>query len=180
MHFSDMIKDARLKARISQRALAEQLKTTQKPEGVWATYVGQIEKGEKVPSDEVCVKLAEVLKLDTTRVLLAAYDARAADSPAPARALFSQMERALTDALISRLLETDAPFESSVLDALSRSEISAGLSDPLWVDTFERCYRVGKKRNVPGLIKLVEAMNDKQWNGLMAMLESMGLEPDEG
>ena len=180
MHFSDMIKDARLKARISQRALAEQLKTTQKPEGVWATYVGQIEKGEKVPSDEVCVKLAEVLKLDTTRVLLAAYDAQAADSPAPARALFSQMERALTDALISRLLETDAPFESSVLDALSRSEITAGLSDPHWVDTFERCYRVGKKRNVPSLIKLVEAMNDKQWNGLMAMLESMGLEPDEG
>ena len=55
MPFSDMIKDARLNARISQRALAEQLKTTQKPEGVWATYVGQIEKGEKVPSDEVCV-----------------------------------------------------------------------------------------------------------------------------
>ena len=180
MHFPDMIKDARLNARISQRALAEQLKTTQKPEGVWATYVGQIEKGEKVPSDEVCVKLAEVLKLDTTRVLLAAYDAQAADSPAPARALFSQMERALTDALISRLLETDAPFESSVLDALSRSEITAGLSDPHWVDTFERCYRVGKKRNVPSLIKLVEAMNDKQWSGLMAMLESMGLEPDEG
>ena len=69
MPFSDMIKDARLNARISQRALAEQLKTTQKPEGVWAPYVGQIEKGEKVPSDEVCVKLAEVLKLDTTRVL---------------------------------------------------------------------------------------------------------------
>ena len=179
MSFSDMIKDARLAARISQRALAEQLKTTQKPDGVWATYVGQIEKGEKVPSDEVCVKLAQVLKLDTTRVLLAAYEARAADSPAPARALFSLMERALTDALINQLLEADAPFDSKVLDALSRSDITAGLSDPHWVDVFERCYRVGKKRNVPGLIKLVEAMNDKQWNGLMAMLESMGLEPDE-
>ena len=142
--------------------------------------MGQIEKGEKVPSDEVCVKLAEVLDLDTTRVLLAAYEARAADSPAPARALFSQMERALTDALISRLLETEAPFDSSVLDALGRPEIAAGLSDPHWIDAFERSYRVGKKRNLPGLIKLVEAMNDKQWNGLMAMLESMGLEPDEG
>ena len=180
MLFSDMIKDARLAARISQRALAEQLKTTQKPDGVWATYVGQIEKGEKVPSDEVCVKLAQVLRLDTTRVLLAAYEARAADSPAPARALFSLMERALTDALINQLLQADAPFDSKVLAALSRSEIAAGLSDPHWVDVFERCYRVGKKRNVPGLIKLVGAMNDKQWNGLMAMLESMGLEPDEG
>ena len=175
-----MIKDARLAARISQRALAEELKTTQKPDGVWATYVGQIEKGEKVPSDEVCVRLAQVLKLDTTRVLLAAYEARAADSPAPARALFSLMERALTDALINQLLQADAPFDSKVLAALSRSEIAAGLSDPHWVDVFERCYRVGKKRNVPDLIKLVEAMNDKQWNGLMAMLESMGLEPDEG
>jgi transcriptional regulator with XRE-family HTH domain len=180
MSFADMIKDARLDARISQRALAEQLKTTQKPEGVWATYVGQIEKGEKVPSDEVCVKLAEVLKLDTTRVLLAAYEARAADSPAPARALFSLMERALTDALVSQLLEAEAPFDPSVLTALGRPGIAAGLSDPQWVDAFERSYAVGKKRNVPGLIKLVEAMNDKQWTGLMAMLESMGLEPDEG
>ncbi len=179
MPFADMIKDARLGARISQRALAEQLKTAQKPEGVWATYVGQIEKGEKVPSDEVCVKLAEVLKLDTTRVLLAAYEARAADSPAPARALFALMERALTDAVVSQLLETDAPFDPNVLDALGRPGIAAGLSDSNWVDAFERCYEVGKKRNVPGLIKLVEAMSDKQWNGLMAMLESMGLEPDE-
>jgi hypothetical protein len=67
-----------------------------------------------------------------------------------------------------------------VLTALGRPGIAAGLSDPQWVDAFERSYAVGKKRNVPGLIKLVEAMNDKQWTGLMAMLESMGLEPDEG
>ena len=66
-----------------------------------------------------------------------------------------------------------------MLDALGRPEIAAGLSDPHWRDTFERSYRVGKKRNLPELIKLVEAMNEKQWNGLMAMLESMGLEPDK-
>ena len=179
MRFADMIKDARLDERISQRALAEQLKTAQKPDGVWATYVGQIEKREKVPSDEVCVKLAEVLKLDTTRILLAAYEARAVDSPPPARALFSLMERALTDPVVSQLLSTEAPFDPTVLQALSNSDLSAGLSDPTWVDAFARIYRAGKKRDVVGLIKLVEAMNDKQWKGLMAMLESMGLEPDE-
>jgi transcriptional regulator with XRE-family HTH domain len=164
---------------MSQRALAEQLKTTQKPEGVWATYVGQIEKGEKVPSDEVCVKLAEVLKLDTTRFLLAAYEARASDSPEPARDLFAQMERALTDPVVSRLLSADSPFDAAVLDALSNVHVSAGLADASWVDIFERSYKVGRKRDIPGLIKLVEAMNDRQWKGLMAMLEGMGMEPSE-
>jgi transcriptional regulator with XRE-family HTH domain len=179
MRFADMIKGARLGERISQRALAEQLKTAQKPDGVWATYVGQSEKGEKVPSDEVCVKMAEVLKLDTTRVLLAAYESRAVDSPLPARALFSLMERALTDPVVSQLLSTDAPFDPAVLQALSNADLRAGLSNPIWVDAFERTYRLGKKRDVAGLIKLIEAMSDKQWKGLMAMLESMGLEPDE-
>ena len=75
MQFAEMIKGARLQTRLSQRGLAEQLITAQKPEGVWATYIGQIEKGEKVPSDEVCIKLAEVLELDSSEVLLAAYEA---------------------------------------------------------------------------------------------------------
>ena len=64
MQFAEIVKEARLQARLSQRGLAEQLTTAQKPDGVWATYVGQIEKGDKVPSDEVCIKLAEVLQLD--------------------------------------------------------------------------------------------------------------------
>jgi hypothetical protein len=89
------------------------------------------------------------------------------------------MERALTDPVVSQLLSTEAPFDPTVLQALSNSDLSAGLSDPTWVDAFARIYRAGKKRDVVGLIKLVEAMNDKQWKGLMAMLESMGLEPDE-
>ena len=55
MQFAEILKEARLQARLSQRGLAEQLTTAQKPEGVWATYVGQIEKGDKVPCDEVCI-----------------------------------------------------------------------------------------------------------------------------
>jgi transcriptional regulator with XRE-family HTH domain len=32
--------------------------------GVWGTYIGQIEKGVRKPSDEVCKKLATALDLD--------------------------------------------------------------------------------------------------------------------
>ena len=91
MQFAEMIKGARLQTRLSQRGLAEQLITAQKPEGVWATYIGQIEKGEKVPSDEVCIKLAEVLELDSSEVLLAAYEAKAGSEEG--RALFAKMAR---------------------------------------------------------------------------------------
>ena len=38
MQFAEMIKGTRLQARLSQRGLAEQLITAQKPEGVSATY----------------------------------------------------------------------------------------------------------------------------------------------
>jgi transcriptional regulator with XRE-family HTH domain len=73
MQFAEMIKKARKQADLSQRGLAKLLISSKKPDGVWATYVGQIEKGEKIPSDDVCIKLAEVLHLDSDMVLLAAY-----------------------------------------------------------------------------------------------------------
>ena len=114
MQFAEIVKEARLQARLSQRGLAEQLTTAQKPEGVWATYVGQIEKGDKVPSDEVCIKLAEVLELDPDVVLLAAYQAKA--SSQEGRDLFAKMARcSLTDPVVNQLLASAEPLAPSVL-----------------------------------------------------------------
>ena len=120
MQFAEIVKEARLQARLSQRGLAEQLTTAQKPEGVWATYVGQIEKGDKVPSDEVCIKLAEVLELDPDVVLLAAYQAKA--SSQEGRDLFAKMARSLTDPVVNQLLASEEPLAPSVLEALADAD----------------------------------------------------------
>jgi transcriptional regulator with XRE-family HTH domain len=175
MEFAAIVKRARQAARLSQRELAEQLKTTQKPEGVWATYVGQIEKGEKVPSDEVCLKLAEVLELDTQEVLLAAYQART-DSE-EARILFKKMDRVLTDPVVNRLLSTEKSLDPHILEALADGDVRAALSTAEWQQMLGWAYRMRKKRDILSLLALVEAMNDKQWEGLMSILEGMGLKP---
>ena len=173
MKFAKMVREARRKAELSQGGLARQMRTAKRPEGVWPTYVGQIEKGEKVPSEEICVKLAEVLDLDLDEVLLAAYEARA-DSE-EARNLFERMKRALTDPVINRLLSAREPFDPSLLEALADADLRAALAQPEWRQIFIRSYQVRKKRDIPGLLDRLEAMNDKQWNGLMGLLEGMGI-----
>ena len=141
---------------------------------MWNTYVGQIEKGEKVPSDEVCARLAEVLHLDPTLVLLAAYEAKA-DSD-EAKALFGTMKRVLTDPVLQQLLTKREPLDPRLLEALDAADIRGVLLEAAWREMVGRCYRLRKKRNVPGLLALVEAMTDKQWKAMINMLEAMGLE----
>lgn len=173
MTFAEMIKEARQKASLSQGRLAQQLRTARRPEGVWPTYIGQIEKGEKVPSEEVCVKLAEVLELDLTEMLLAAYEARA-DSD-EARGLFLEMRRALTDPVIRRLLSAKEPLDPGILEALADADLCEALAHEKWRQALIRSYRARKKRDIPGLLVRIEAMNDKQWAGLMSILEGMGM-----
>ena len=127
MQFAEIVNEARLQARLSQRGLAEQLTTAQKPDGVWATYVGQIEKGDKVPSDEVCITLAEVLELDPDVVLLAAYQAKA--SSQEGRDLFAKMARSLTDPVVNQLLASEEPLAPSVLEALADADTRSLLAD---------------------------------------------------
>ena len=177
MQFAEMVKEARLQARLSQRSLAEQLTTAQKPEGVWATYVGQIEKGDKVPSDEVCIKLAEVLKLDPDVVLLAAYQAKA--SSQEGRDLFAKMARSLTDPVVSELLASDEPLAPSVLEALTDADARDLLGDQTWLGAVARARKVQRERDVLGLLTLVEAMDDKQWGVIMGMIETMGLKASD-
>ena len=173
MQFAEMVKEARQQARLSQRGLAEQLTTAQKPEGVWATYVGQIEKGDKVPSDEVCIKLAEVLKLDPDVVLLAAYQAKA--SSQEGRDLFAKMTRSLTDPVVSELLASEEPLAPSVLEALTDADARDLLGDQTWLGAVARARKIQRERDVLGLLTLVEAMDDKQWGVIIGMIETMGL-----
>jgi transcriptional regulator with XRE-family HTH domain len=175
MQFAEMIKGTRLQARLSQRGLAEQLITAQKPEGVWATYIGQIEKGEKVPSDEVCIKLAEVLELDSSEVLVAAYEAKAGSEEG--RALFAKMARSLADPVVRQLLASKEPLEPALLDALADVETQALLSDRAWLDAISKARKKQKKRDVLAWLSLGVTMDDKQWGALTAVMGTMGLDP---
>jgi transcriptional regulator with XRE-family HTH domain len=173
-NFANMVSEARRKRRLSQRHLGEQIQTAKRPNGVWNTYVGQIEKGEKVPSDEVVLKLAEVLELNPSEVLLAAYEARAESDEASA--LFRQMEMVLTDPIVQRLLAVDEPLDPGVLEALGDENIRGALKEEKWCRVFARIYQNRKKRDIQGLLDLVSAMNDKQWTAMMNILETMDIE----
>ena len=73
---NELIRSGRNRLGWTQGYLAGQTRTTQKPKGRWVTYISQIERGEKIPSDEVCLLLAQLLDLDSLDLLLAAQEAR--------------------------------------------------------------------------------------------------------
>lgn len=178
--FAQMVRQARRDKGLSQRQLGEQLVTAQRPRGVFNTYVGQIEKGDKVPSNDLCVKMAEVLELDTTELLLAAYQARTDSSESnEVKVLFGDMRRILTDPVIRSLLSSGQSLDAGVVEALVDPNIRGALGDAKWRRAIARCYPLGAKRDISELLAFVEVMNDKQWNGIMTMLESMGLEPKD-
>ena len=92
MNFGDMIEKAR-RGRFSQQGLGEKI-------GVWGTYIGQIEKGKRIPSDERCLDLAAVLELDPWALLIHAYRQRARTKEA--RRLFDRMAGLLAGPAESR------------------------------------------------------------------------------
>ncbi len=91
MNFGDMIERAR-RGRFSQEGLGERI-------GVWGTYIGQIESGKRIPSDERCLDLAAILDLDPRALLIQAYRQRAHTKEA--RRLFDRMARLLSDPPVS-------------------------------------------------------------------------------
>lgn len=177
MRFADLIRDARTKKRLSQRQLGEQILTPGRPKGIWNTYIGQIEKGDKIPSDEICKKFAEVLELDLTQVLLAAYEARVELTGSDeAIGLFQKMRLVLNDPVVQRLLDAGDTIEPQILEALTNTEVRKILAEENWRELLVRCYRLKSRRNILALLALVESMTDKQWRGLISMLDAMGLE----
>ena len=91
--FGSLIALRRKELNLSQRALAEKIKTESKPSGVWSTYIGQVEKGDRVPSSEVCEALAEILQLNPLLLLALVYKFKAS----------TQAELELAEILISAI-----------------------------------------------------------------------------
>ena len=83
----NIVYNARKTIGLSQNALGEAT-------GVWGTYISQIEKGTRLPSDEVLGLLSKVLNLDLELVMVTVYYERA-DTPV-AKVLFRKIYRNLT------------------------------------------------------------------------------------
>jgi len=75
--FASLIRRQRTTVGLSQKALAKRISTKKNPTGVWATYIGQLEKGEKIPSAEVIVSLANALDIDPYLLIALAFRERA-------------------------------------------------------------------------------------------------------
>ncbi|MEW6750919.1 MAG: helix-turn-helix transcriptional regulator [Candidatus Latescibacterota bacterium] len=182
MSFAKMLREARSRAGLSQSALAQRVSTSRRPGGVWPTYIGQIEKGEKVPSDEVCLELAGILDLPPEEVLLSAYQARAECKEA--RHLFAQMQRILADPRARQLAEDGAVPGPEVLELLQDPEVRAALGDPDlraalrdpdWRAAMARSCQCADRRPMLALLNRLEGLSARQWKGLMTMLEGMGV-----
>lgn len=157
MRFGEMIKKAR-KDRFSQQTLGEQI-------GVWGTYIGQIEKSERLPSDERCLQLAEVLELDPYKLLLTAYRERAQSKQV--EKLFAQLEKLLTDPFIRLILSDPKLLDSGLINAIQNPGIRCALKNADWRQALE----VGSNmhdRDIPGFILLIEKIAQQQWEALLS------------
>ncbi len=163
MGFGDTIKQAR-QGRFSQQTLGEQI-------GVWGTYIGQIEKGERVPSDARCLQLAKALGLDARKLLIAAYRERAQEREA--RSLFQQMEKLLADPVISRVVSERGLLDAALLEALEQPKIRKALKDPSWREALIEAIGMDD-RDIPLLIQIIKQMPPQQWQAFLNMAKAMG------
>ena len=148
MNIAELVRTARMDHKLSQKALAKQISTTTKPNGVWATYVGQIEKGEKVRSDDVCVELARILGLDRDLVLLTACRDRSE----------SHETRALFDRLLDRTKGQSIEFDDPEIRTLVRR------CKP-WLESLAQIRQAhkGREKDVETFLNNLASLDKKQW-----------------
>lgn len=156
----ETIKQARENLKMSQKELGQR-------GGVWDTYIGQIEKGEKIPSDELCLKIAQILGLNGRDLLLCAYIERSGDE---SRELFEQMRQILNDPALGYFKRINQ-FSPEILEALDDPDFIAAIRDPNWRKAFVEGFRLKEDRDLLGLIEAVGKMKKVQWEALVNMVK---------
>ena len=116
---------------------------------------------------KLCIKLAKVLDLDETKLLLLAYKER---SSGPARKLFEQINRIMNDPIVEYLLSQKEILDPQILEALKEPDIRDALKNSKWRKVFLKSYQMEDK-DIPILIETVEKMNDRQWGAMLNMME---------
>ena len=167
--FNELIRAGRVRLGLTQVRLAGELKTPQKPQGVWVTYISQIERGEKIPSDDVCLKLANVLVIDPSQVLLAAHEERTQVVEArtlirSARWLFQSGLADLEDRDALRRLLTAVGTDSPLHSALKDKDLCAVLGG---------CYRSDKSGELLKVLERMASLDDAQWSLFANFLEAL-------
>ena len=170
MEFGEMIKAARQRSGLSQSGLAQLLVSPKRPDGVWSTYVGQIESGEKLPSEEICLQLARVLDLNPLRLLLLSYRTRA-EEPA-AGELLDQLLAAAEDPDLALLLQEDDPDAEALFADLAGDGMRELLEQEGMGGLLGQLSRAGRIAAVSGVLARVAALDESEWETLMAIVRS--------
>ena len=157
MRFGEIIKSAR-SGRFSQQALGEII-------GVWGTYIYQLEKGERIPSDDVCTNLAKALDLDPQLLLFLAYKERAQKTP-DGRRLFAQMEKLMTDPVISQVIANPKVLDAGIVKALQSPNIRKVIKNKQWCEALNASAST-TDRDIPELIKIITQIPIQQWQALL-------------
>lgn len=146
---------------MSQKSLAKQI-------GVWDTYISQIEKGEKVPSDELCLKIGIVLDLDTRELLLRAYIAR---TQGETRSLFEEMFQLLSDPFLGRLKQLNW-LDAEIMEFFSKPDFGFAIQSPQWRQVFLDAFGL-KGRDVLPVVRSLMELNTAQWTAVFSILSAM-------
>ncbi len=145
INLGELIKEARAAKGYSQAKLSKMLVDAGAPRNVYSTYIGQIEKGEKVPSANVCRGLAIALDLDAELVFAHAYASRAK----------TPEEKQLARRLFSLLAQGTPPSEES------RSPVA---TEP-GRDLPDRV-----RETVAGLVRAAVESDDSQWIAVQSLV----------
>tara|TARA_B100000315_G_C14471113_1_gene538372 strand:- start:43 stop:525 length:483 start_codon:yes stop_codon:yes gene_type:complete len=98
------IRKARKQKGLSQQELGKLV-------GVWGTHIGQIEKGDRNPSEELCIKLARKLDLDVLGTVVGTYKAKAESKLS--RDMFSRIEDFIADPELNNLLRNKTSLDGT-------------------------------------------------------------------
>jgi len=158
MRFGKIIRRARTGKKYSQQALGERI-------DVWGTYIGQIEKGTRVPADDRCEQLAKALDLNPQKLLISAYKERA--ETRQTQRLFTQMEKLMTDPVISQMLADSKMLDGNIVKALQSSGIRKILKNTQWREALDETAS-SPDRDIPELLKIINQIPPQQWEVLVS------------